>query len=982
MSENKLELSKKGFEETFEDVCEFFGMGANEKAKNVISAVTEYAMGIFQSSQFINVFFADHGWTHSVRMSGIAAIMMKQLKKEYVEPIKAYQGDMLVLLWVSIALHDIGMTKIDEETNLNDFIKSRPTRNEHVIKSGNLIEEMIKFLSSKESEIQDEGGKTFLSKWDSYWETRPIKSIVALRLVKDAVLMHGQDEDWLCDNKIGSIEKHIFRISILDEAERTAYKSILKYIEAVLCLADLLDIGKGRMQVFANPALNKNYGNLDDEEKKITFHHWVSHKITDVNYEDYQNTGVIQLKMHMYQMDSNMYLNAPLMERYQHLGAVKSCLEWGNKEALCNILKDFGYEKIEYSLCDANTGGWRDIDEKYKQFNLCTDDKLLEINSIIGGTSNAFVNELVHQWIASTWEFDIDYISFHEQNSVVQLLNKGMSLHLLYDKVKKENIEKYAGYYVGLIDKSVRKYQREDLLLVGLNVFYEAACDRGCIAKVKIVEKGSDSFSKLYNGNIENGTAYIVIIKNQYEDNLSCIIENIENKEYNSFVIFVTMENNLGDVPGGNCQKIIYDLDENECNEFREKFIDYLISTWKDAPSLNEREKQTIEEYKANKEIGIGELLKQIKVIHNGIAVIQEEIYEELEGGVYESFFIVNLFEMMSTIHKESREVCKEELHDVYNDFCKQTAGERFRISNWDRALKVLLKLCDEEDKIIRLKSKYNDTFQQLIVETNNPSKHKDEKELFQMVSFFWLYNYSKVNYKSICYRRYLTYLSPKRLCEYILKSNRKLLIEKINIAFETSEIIADELKNNNPAIDCFAKKFFEELLRNRHVLKGWADYIAFQCTYRLFRGILGPGMNDKMTEFVDLIRKNESDVGYLGVIESICSASEDIDYSFKEYTNGILQELLAHIFKDSEQSIQYMAYDILYKYTKMEPGEKYYKETWQEICDALHSEEGSYSNLSDNDFKAWLKMREKFLFVITKTSSNIRKRNKVFSKS
>ncbi len=948
------------------------------KAMNVINAVNDYGKTVMAGQSLVNYFFADHGWAHSERLSHYALFMMKHLKKEHIEQFNnEIWSNMLILLWTAIALHDIGMNDIAEnEEELIEVIIQQVGRIEHVRKSGEWISRIADHIEEKSKENEDIG--KFINAWEDYWnEEQLVDSVTALRMVKDIVLMHGENENWLVEGKIGALDRNIFMD--IDESLKDNYIKIISFNEAILCLIDLLDICPERMNIFSNEGLNKYFERLDQSKKRITFEHWVSHNITIVNCNDYDKDGYIRLDMRMYSMDSKMYLNNPLYNIYPYLGAVEACLKWGNDERLKNILnEDFGYKGIKLGFYRQDVRVWNKINNKAKEFKIFKTDHIFKINNQLGGISNVFVTDLISKWIEKKWHIEKSINYYHEFRSIFDLIKSGASLHLLYDKQTRKIDARSTGFFVDLSDKSEMMYDINDALLAAINIFYEICSSRNGIKEIQIITKGDDKFSSLYNGtNADRDTAFIIIVRNYFEDDLNKIIETVQRKNDGSFVIFSGMEHRLIFNLKSDCQYIEFILNKEEFNKIKVILNEYALKHWANKEKANTKEIKQFEELLKNRQFGIGRFVKQLKIIYNGIQAINEKIVTDLASDRYSSLFILDLFEMMSKNKKGKREINKEDLKYFYNEFCAQNRSRIYQMDDFETAIYTLRSLCEEYDGDIVLIEKYSDSFDNLIISSSREMKYDIKKNLFQMMIFFWLYNYRKVNFKSVCYREYLTYLSPEQLCGYIYNTNIALT-ERINIAFETSEIIVDDLRLNinNEVLRIFVNEYIGQLLIDKNQLIENEDIICFQSIYRVFRGILVPDMEECIDFIINIIKTANSPVGFLGFIEGVCSANLNENEKISNMVNCYLEQVLDEIFKSSDHSIKYMAYDILYNYEKNNLREKYKIESWENICASLHFKDELKKENENSIYFAWKRMREKFIYIINETSKSIRKRN------
>lgn len=945
------------------------------KALEVIKSVCEYGKNAMGGQSVINYFFADHGWMHSVRLSRYALFMIKHLKKEKVEQFKdEIWYNMLVLLWTAIALHDIGMNDISEnEEELTEIIVEQVGRIDHVVKSGEWISRIIDHMeeNSKMDDVDE-----FVKDWEDYWDgEQKVEAITALRMVKDIVLMHGENENWLVQGKIGALDRNVFE----DIDESKNYKEVLSFDEAILCLADLLDICPERMNIFSNKGLNKYFEKLDEEKKYKTFEHWASHNLTSVDCTSYDKDGYIKLIMFKYAMDEKVYLNNLLYNIYPDLGAVEACLKWGNDERLKKILgEDFGFKGIKLGLRAQKPKTWKNISKKAAEYNLFDDMGIININNELGGISNIFVNAMMSDWIERKWEVDKRMNDYHKFRSVFHMIQKGASLYLLYDKVPQEISRESIGYFIELMDENQMQHDINDTLLAAINVFYEKTRERKGIKEVKIIEKGGEVFSSLYNGtNRDKDTAYIIFVRSSYEDDLNKIIQTVQRKGDSSFVIFGGMENRTDYNTNIECQYIKFKMNSNKFNNIKNLLNEYAIKKWASEKAANEKETKKVEELLKNNQVGIGSFVKELKIIYNGIQHINEQIVADLAQDKYSSLFILDLFEMMSDNGQRKREVKIEDLELFYNEFCEQNKSRVYNMDNFGIAINTLLRLCENCNGNIVLLDKYSDSFDNLIRSSIKEMKNDIKKNLFQMMIFFWLYNYRKVNFKSVCYREYLTYLSPDQLCNYIYNTNIRLT-ERINISFETSEIIVDELRQNFniEGLKLFVNGYIHQLLNGKNDLIENEDFISFQSIYRIFRGILAPD-REKCIEFIiDIVKKCKSPVGYLGFIEGVCSANISEDEDIYKMLDEQLNQMLEDIFESSEKSIKYMAYDILFNYEKNELREKYKDEKWENICAALHYKDELKKENEGDVYDDWRRMRETFMQIINETSESIWKRN------
>lgn len=966
---------------------------AELEAEKVITAVKSYAENKMRAENVINLFFADHGWKHSERLSKYALFMMEHLKKECREELQKKEWDnMMVLLWTSLALHDIGMndiTKNDEE--LTELIVKQAGRIDHVGKSGEWISRIIDHIDEKKEMRDKTSIEPFVEAWNGYWSgEHQLDPTTALRIVKDIVLMHGESENWLAPEKMGSLDRDVFED--IDENLGHTYKKVIKYSEAVLCLSDLLDICPERMNIFANEDLNKYFEQMDESKKRLTFEHWASHKIAHVSMERYEEDGLLILEMCRYSMDSKMYLNNVLYSRYSSLGTIKDCLRWGNDERLKKILVDFGYNGIGLRLSNQSIRTWKEIHEKAIEFHIFKRKQILDINSKLNGISNVFINEIMHDWIDRSWQVEEKIFNEYDFRNIFYLMKEGAALHLLFNKGKEDINKKSKGFYIKLLGDGKVAYDINDFILSAMNAVFEISNSPESIRKIAVITKGSATYSTLlYGGNSDSETAYIVIVENSYEDDFNKIIRTLSQKKDHSFVIFVPVSSKGVPDIGKICQKIEYSLDENRYESIMASLNEYAIKHWAGKEKANSKEKTQVKELCKEKQIGIGEFLRQLKFIYNGIQATEEKIAAELERDKYSSFFILNLFEMMSEEKCEkseeeeedknpkNREIERDKLEYFYCEFRSQNRSEIYKMEDFDTAIKTLLSLCEETDgKIILLQDKV-DSFKKLIIHSSREMPCEINRDLFQMMIFFWLYNCRKVNFKSLCYRAYLTYLSPEQLCNYIFNKNI-VLEERINISFETSEIIVGELKNSddNDKIKIFMERYISSLLDSRNALTNDEDMISFQAIYRIFRGILAPDMEDVIDYTLDIIMKKKSLVGYLGYIEAICSAKIPKKEKINKKLNAHLENMLEEIFRSSASNIQYMAYDVLYNYKKKELQKKYFNSSWENICASLHNNAELEEGYDENVYKKWDRMRQKFINILDKTSPSIRKRNKI----
>lgn len=970
------------------------GHSEDIKAKEVIVAVAEYAKEVMVGERVINYFFADHGWEHSTRLSMYAAFLIGNLKEECLKEFDSTKwNNMLVLLWSAIALHDIGMNDITKEIEraekeakeIGEIIIEQTGRNDHVKKSGEWIAKIIECVEKDENErTATKAEKDFLLKWENYWyEEQNIDKVTALRIVKDIVLMHGENENWLKSDKIGALERDIISNDI-DDDDREIYKRIIGYNEALLCLSDLLDICPDRMIIFSNDALNSRYyTQMDETKKRKTFEHWASHRITSVSLDDYEKNGYFVLNMHKYAIDSKMYLNNMLENLYPYLGAVEACIKWGNDERLIKLLEEFGYQGIKIHLRRQNISLWGEINKFANDLKLFGDELILKINKPIDGTSNVFVNELVCQWIKKNWIVNESIGFYHEFSSLYDLFQEGASLHLLYDNRSGIDSSKSSvGYYVCPQSGSEIKYDINDMLLMAINAALEISNQRSNIEKFEILSKGSNTYSALYKGEDSNkNKAYIIICRNNYEDDLNKIIKTVGKRKDGSFVIFVLEQ--YESMNNTNCQRITYQLNKDSFDKIKVVLNEYAESHWKKGSASNEETDQ-VRVLSESKELGVGKYVNQLKMIYNGIQAIEEKIVSDLRQDQYSGLFIINLFEMISENSNEGKTVKKADLRYFYEAFLSQNQNKTLRMVDFDSATPMLLEeLCEENDEEIRLSEKYNGTFNNLIIHSSKEVDVCIKRSLFQMMIFFWLYNYRKVNFKSLCYREYLTYLSPEQLCDYILNPNITIR-ERINISFETSEIIAEELKlrYSDEVLKKFIEQFLSDLLKDKNSLLDYEDMICFQSVYRIFRGIIEPSMIDRVEYVINILQNVDAYIGYLGFIESVCSANLTENTDFEKSLNKYLGLFLKKIFDAPDENIRYMAYDILYNYEN-DYKKEYFRDDWDNICAFLHGKtETSRWNDEEETYFQWSKMRETFMYILKETSPAIRKRNMYENKS
>lgn len=968
------------FTENFCTAVEAKGIDASEKAQNVIREVEKYARRSMAAARVLNYFFADHGWEHSVRMSSYAKRMVENMTKEAKEQFDSREWhDMLVLLWTAIALHDIGMNVIENNEcsgmNLGDVIINQSARYDHVRKSGERISRIINQIRAEQSDDQDI--VEFINIWNAYWsDDEAVDTVTAMRIVKDIALMHGEDEHWLEPEKIGALERNV--MSDIYEECQEVYKTIIEYDEALLCLTDLIDICPERMEIFFNNNLNDYFRNVTEEKRRKTFEHWVSHYISTVKFKD---DGSISINMKGFSLSGNMYLNYQLYDMYSKLGAVEACLKWGKDDRLKRILeKNFNYKGITISLGRQEVRAWNNINSKAKEFGLYDSEQILEINSKVDGIENVFINNLLSDWIKQKWHVNDktmgDYIKIR---SVFHLLQKGADLHLIYNLHGDIDSSKSA-YFVSLENNSSIRYDLNDLFLASVNAFYRiynCKKQKHRTQSLQIISKGDIMFSSLLNGGrIDPDTAYIVITKNTFEDDLNKMIDTIKEKKDRSFLIFLCKEQGENPVDIQNCQKLSFVMDVSKYGAIKEPLKAYGQKQWGNDRSINETERKEIDALLCDGEAGIGEFLRRLKAIYNGIQAINEVCAYDLNHNMYSNFFILNLFEMMSRKENHEREVQLQELKHFYQTFSLQNRSVVYQMDEFETAVDSLRGLCEEHEGKLRLLEKYRDSFDDLIINFSREVKSDIKKTLFQMMIFFWLYNYRKVNYKSICYREYLTYLSPKQLCDYILNINIDLT-ERINISFETSEILADKLKENKDnQIKEFIKQYVTMLLKDKNALNSNEDIICFQSIYRIFRGILLPDMEEQTKFLIDLIITLGSAVGFVGFIEGVCSANLGENSELNQVINNYLNDILKKSFEADQNSIRFMTYDILYNYGKTDLKAEYFNESWENICASLHGKAQLKEENKNETYYAWKNMREKFLFVLNNTSPAIRKRN------
>lgn len=965
------------FVQEFEDLVK----NKDEKAIKVINAIADYCKNEMAAQNVVNLFFADHGWEHSIRLSHYASFMVGQLKDENKSLFSDIEwNNMLVLLWTAIALHDIGMNDIAKykEADLIEIIKEQVGRIDHVSKSGEWIARIIDDINH--NKINDDISK-FVRAWMNYWDDQQtMDSITALRMVKDIVLMHGEEKNWLVEDKIGALDRNVF--SDIDEKDKDIYRTIISYNEALLCLSDLLDICKERMMIFSNDEINRIFNQLDANKRRLTFEHWVSHNITSVNKDDYEKDGYFKLEMYRYSVDSKMYLNNILYSMYPELGAVEACLKWGNDERLKGILQNFGYNGIKISFRRQNATVWRTIHAKADKFKIYDNVHILKVNSQLEGTTNSFINDLISRWIQKNWSVEEESDFYRNFKSIYEMFSKGVSLHILYDK-KVEKINKDSiGFFVEVQDVAGINYGINyginDILLSAINMFFEVCKDRENIHNVQIVAKGDGIFSSLYSGtNNDKETGYIIIIRNYLEDDLNRIIETIKKKDDSSFAIFICTAGQVNSGLRQNCQNVQYIINKDKFDKIKLFLKDYALKEWTDKDEISEKEEGQAEELLSETQIGLGEFIKRLEIIYNGMHTISESVISDLKKNKYGGLFVLNLFEMMSKEVDRRREIENKELEFFYNEFYIQNRSKIYQMSDYKEAKELLSSLCEENDGKIRLQTKYSSSFENLIVSSSREMDCGVKQNLFQMMIFFWLYNYRMVNFKSVCYREYLTYLSPKQLCSYILNPNIDL-VERINICFETSEILVDELKQKagDDTLREFINQYIIELLNDRMCLLENEDIICFQSIYRIFRGILAPNMEDNICWIIDIIRKSKSHVGYLGFIEGVCSANLDEDRQLEKIVKTPLEKMLREIFAGSELHIQYMTYDILFNYKKDGLRKEFICDDWEKICGLLHGKGKLEEKDKNSVYIEWEKMRLMFMNILKETSESIRKRN------
>ncbi|MBI4855328.1 MAG: hypothetical protein HY818_01075 [Acetobacterium woodii] len=954
-----------------------FNIQNEEQSIALIQRVSEYAMSKLAQTGTINCFFADHGWPHSCRLAVIAGKLLSNIdeneKKKYCQ--RAW-NEIILLIWTAIALHDIGMTKVDadyERKDLECLIKEQSGRVNHVEKSGEWIDKLIEDIDQG-----DEETKKFTSEWNNYWQN-DIDETSALRMVKDIVLMHGEDKNWLVTEKIGALDRNI--LDDLEESIAEKYKTLLCYAEGILCLSDLLDICPERMLILSNESLKYLFDGMEDEKKMLTYEHWVSHNIAKIDYSDLKDERYLNINVINYNLNKTLYLKNILLNKYSQFGALKDCLNWGNNEYLLKALEPFGYKGIRIKLARADRKKWNLIEEKGKSYSIYSNDFVGTINKKLLEKDNIFiVNSVLAQWVKQRCMIDKSMPDYKEVSSVYHLLQEGACIYLMYKRTDDNiPINGSKAFYVSL--ESGNSYDKSDVLLAALNSVYEISNNNTkSIYEVSITYKGSKIFSDLITGKDSDNKVmiYIIIIESCWEDDLDKIIETVNKKNNGSIVIFANQTSGFDTFKNENLVELIYNLDYKIFNKLKSDLNAYAVERWKGGYNLRDKDEKRIEELHVDETLGIGAYLMQLKTICNGIEVIIDEINADLENDLYSSLFIVNLFEMLSD---NKRKLKKEELRNFYNEFCLQNKNIFLKFTEFEDAFVTLMKLCDINDDKIFLLEEYQDSFDKLIIESSNEMKNIKEddnikRKLFQMMIFFWLYNYHKVNFKSICFKEYLPMLSSEQLCGFILNENIQVN-ERINIAFESSEIIVGQLKSNkeNSSFIRFMKSYMSDLTKDKNVLKSNEDFICFQAVYRIFRGILDPEMKDVTTLAINIA--SATFVGTIGFLEGVCSSNLKGDY-FGELLKK-LSPLLDNIFQNADNTIKYMAYDILYKYKIKELSLKYYQREWEIICEVLHNDSSlKIYEVNETIYNEWKKVRAVFVMILGNTSPQIRKRNEI----
>lgn len=975
--ERKYDEFTLNYQKTLSQICP--GTSSQNGGIYLIEKVVEYVKPQLSSSNVLNYLFADHGWNHSLRLSSIVPrITSKIIETEY--SFKSWE-DTLVLLWTAIAFHDIGMVEFNDEEIKEHMIKQLG-RVDHVNKSGDWIDKIIDVLNNKQKTV-DSNTDNFCLHWSNYWDdqNKDIDEISAMRLVKDIVLMHGESQYWLVDNKIAALDRNIFNLDF-DETTSKIYKPLISLAEAILCLSDLLDICPERMFIFENEGLNNFFYQMDPNSKKVTYEHWASHNLATVNYSEFFEKGVIFIDVLRNSQTKDLCLNTALYNRYCQLGAIKPCLEWGNKREIKKILSPFGYSGIQLRFAKQNLRKWKRIDEIASKFEFNPENIISKINKELI-TYNTFVEETLIKWIDKKFDIDKESLTYNEVKSTYNLFKKGACIHLLYDQPNSKTISQSFNYFYITLDNENYTYNKSDALLAAINLaFILSDRNEKIDTNIFISYKGSKSFSELLYGQNPRKlvTIFILIIDNVLEDDLSKIVKTLKRNDPKSYIIFANATN-ATKIEDDQIENIKYSLSSEKFNNIKSNLGNYASQHWGNNKSLNETDRSQIDQIKENEKVGLGEYLKELKCVYNGIEVIKEEIYQNLSKNNFSHLLIIDLFEMLSG---SERKVEKEKLCKLYEAFCQNYKLNSVYFQELTQVHAILEKLCIEDNGILLLKDDYKESFDKLIIDSSNKIKddvnqHLIKKELFQRMIFFWLYNYHEVNFKSICYREYLTLLSAENLCDFILNNNI-VIEERINVAFETVEIFVSQmkLKNETKSVLGFLKIYFPYLLRKSEILSTEVlstneDIIKFQSVYRLFRGILDPNLIVHVNDMYKLI--SSSDIGILGFLEGICSSN--LSQSNAMECINLIKENLNYMFINSDDTIKYMLCDIIFYYEKSDLFPDINFSEWQNICFRLRN-----SNLEDmkNDpyLDKFYKVRRLFLNVLNMTSPLIRKRNQI----
>lgn len=362
-------------------------------AEPLVKELAAYAGSLFKKGTAFNIFFSDHGASHSENMLNILLQYFNKLTRSRIPlPLdKDERLPFLMFIYSSVLLHDIYMSVMqDEDWNLTlkKINVEQLHRDDHVIKS-------VVFL------LQEFHESKFPSTlWIEFW--KKLKGFKHVKYDNTFLMMlrvcksHGDGgADWLSDSSLKELriddsdlknladESYHQKLSdwskgtekwaatlkgILDDGvdllkdytdSQDSVMKILRSSAGFLCLLDLLDI-KDRFNIFNERTEEKVHVLKKDmpKSKLNAFkQHWLADRLVKEEAYPYSDNNLIRWDINVEQVGGEEF--SDVVKKFCcHCGATSSAYQYGNDLRLKTALKEWKYGgidiKVQESFSDGN----------------------------------------------------------------------------------------------------------------------------------------------------------------------------------------------------------------------------------------------------------------------------------------------------------------------------------------------------------------------------------------------------------------------------------------------------------------------------------------------------------------------------------------------------------------------------------------------------------------------------------------------------